>query len=94
MMGFNERMQIYHQEQKRKAYKKRKHQYVYGPPPSSSNFRSFPAIFPTPSMQLSQTLSAERNTTQQPHPTIKKNNLIERPKTSETRNTMKISSPV
>lgn len=65
LMTHAERMNKWQQERKQKIYKKQKHQYVYGPPPSASTMNFIPFI------QSNTPLSSERNSLQQTH-TIKK----------------------
>jgi len=95
-MSHTEKMHKWHQEQTKKIFKKKKHQYVYGPPPSSSvtsptslGLQFFPPMYFSPPTRLNNIQSSVPSTR-----TIKKDNLTERSKTNESRDRIKNISAV
>jgi len=95
-MSHAEKMHKWHQEQTEKIFKKQKHRYVYGPPPSSSvtsptslGLQFSSAMYFSPVAPLNNIQSSMTSTR-----TIKKDNLTERSKANESRDRIKNMSSV
>ncbi len=57
-LGHSERMHLWHQTKVNEIYKKQKHRYVYGPPPTS---RGFPFSSPSFFLQSNLSLTSQKN---------------------------------